>query len=660
MTSVSIMTYPDSFSCSGIRSSFTSSTPESLSTKRTTPLDTRYPLMLEQSYQQTPSFTYSFDTETLAQQPFDWHMFSVQNHNSNPSGLLRKGQGHQRTASESTVNSTGPSSPFMQTSTYPYIANSDQSPSNSYYSDSDQTFNNVGYAPSKLSHTPAAHLAMQNMAIDHHTSTFNDDIPEFAHSSRHSVSSRGQDSPSTPQPRSSDDHGERPGLYKMATNGETLSDQEIFEQYLFENPFTDFKAVAPRVELNRTESAAFADELYNPHNSDNSLSLPSSNNANALLSPHRNLIDERLRTANSIRSQSPVQAMSRERSPFRQGSPFAPPATQNYKSPAPFLATAADSRRQQREEASAREWATHQPKLRRETTKTMSPKDALLDFHDAEGSDMPLFGDAFPSTGFNFANTMAAPPTNVAGFRASQSSDQGSINNANFNFLPPQPPAMPNNNYAPAQYRSANFGNEPTPDFPATLTSMESSLSEGPGASSQGSIATSVPRPPQTTAGTGSYACSIDGCYQRFDAPGKLQRHKRDAHPARESVSSVGTTASSPDDDARSSSPDGPPGNLGSSMTAAALAERNSQQGPHKCSRINPSTGKPCNSIFSRPYDLTRHEDTIHNRQKQKVRCQYCREEKTFSRADALTRHMRVVHPEVDFHGKRGRKGDHF
>jgi uncharacterized Zn-finger protein len=84
---------------------------------------------------------------------------------------------------------------------------------------------------------------------------------------------------------------------------------------------------------------------------------------------------------------------------------------------------------------------------------------------------------------------------------------------------------------------------------------------------------------------------------------------------------------------------------------------RNSQAGPHKCERINPSTGKPCNSIFSRPYDLTRHEDTIHNARKLKVRCHLCTEEKTFSRNDALTRHMRVVHPEVDWPGKQRRRG---
>jgi hypothetical protein len=40
--------------------------------------------------------------------------------------------------------------------------------------------------------------------------------------------------------------------------------------------------------------------------------------------------------------------------------------------------------------------------------------------------------------------------------------------------------------------------------------------------------------------------------------------------------------------------------------------------------RINSSTGKPCNTIFSRPYDLTGHEDTIHNARKQKVHCPRC------------------------------------
>ena len=51
------------------------------------------------------------------------------------------------------------------------------------------------------------------------------------------------------------------------------------------------------------------------------------------------------------------------------------------------------------------------------------------------------------------------------------------------------------------------------------------------------------------------------------------------------------------------------------------------------------------------------YEDTIHNARKQKVRCDLCTEEKTFSRADALTRHYRVCHPDVEFPGKHRRRG---
>ncbi|EDN04605.1 predicted protein, partial [Histoplasma mississippiense (nom. inval.)] len=74
---------------------------------------------------------------------------------------------------------------------------------------------------------------------------------------------------------------------------------------------------------------------------------------------------------------------------------------------------------------------------------------------------------------------------------------------------------------------------------------------------------------------------------------------------------------------------------------------------PYHCEHINPSTGKPCNSILSSPRSLRRHEDEIHNTRKQKVRCCLCTKEKTFSRNDNLAHHMRVFHPEVDWPGKR-------
>lgn len=163
-----------------------------------------------------------------------------------------------------------------------------------------------------------------------------------------------------------------------------------------------------------------------------------------------------------------------------------------------------------------------------------------------------------------------------------------------------------------------------TPGFPASLPTMESTNSDRV-------METTTKRPSDTSSDSGTYTCTYHGCTLRFETPAKLQKHKREAH--RQTMAGQ------------------------NNEVASSLALRNSQAGPHKCERINPSTGKPCNSIFSRPYDLTRHEDTIHNARKQKVRCHLCTEEKTFSRNDALTRHMRVVHPEVDWPGKQRRKG---
>ena len=109
------------------------------------------------------------------------------------------------------------------------------------------------------------------------------------------------------------------------------------------------------------------------------------------------------------------------------------------------------------------------------------------------------------------------------------------------------------------------------PEFPASLTTMESTKSDP--------ATLEVRRPEHTTSDSGTYTCTYHGCTLRFETPTKLQKHKREAH--RQTVT----------------------GQTGGRDT------NTSQAGPHKCERINPSTGKPCNSIFSRPYDLTRHED---------------------------------------------------
>jgi 26S proteasome regulatory subunit N4 len=67
----------------------------------------------------------------------------------------------------------------------------------------------------------------------------------------------------------------------------------------------------------------------------------------------------------------------------------------------------------------------------------------------------------------------------------------------------------------------------------------------------------------------------------------------------------------------------------------------------HRCEKLNPKTGKPCKLDFTRSYDLTRHEGTIHNGG-EKLRCYQCigdvRWWAGFSRQDALTRHIRICH----------------
>jgi hypothetical protein len=133
-----------------------------------------------------------------------------------------------------------------------------------------------------------------------------------------------------------------------------------------------------------------------------------------------------------------------------------------------------------------------------------------------------------------------------------------------------------------------------------------------------------------------TYTCTYQSCSERFDTHRELQMHKREKHRP-PNIRYHGTTTSS------------------SSSTTI-----DTQSGPHNCMRINPGSGQRCSMTFSRPYDLTRHEDTIHNANKHKYRCPLCQDDKTFSRKDALTRHFHHVHPESEYVLKRNtRKSRH-
>ncbi|MCJ1448967.1 MAG: hypothetical protein MMC23_009486 [Stictis urceolatum] len=545
--------------------------------------------------------------------------------------------GHKRNSSGSTVASTGPSSPSTPvSSSYPHIVDSSETPNYLSLTDSYEAASN--YIP--IPHTKDELNAANNTFTASFFPPELRDYPTF-HQDARSFANHQFGMKAMMAHEQTDVAGGQ--LLRKASTGEFAEDAKMMES----------RSGVPK--LDRTMSDIYQDELYNPNMA---LATPASQPPHGLpmsydrnLSPRRDVFSERLQAANnghmSARSGSPADALSRERSPFRPTSQFVndeiPPTRSSP--PGPRLGSVAQIRERQKAEADARAFARHHQSNSLSNSRTISPKEALLDIRDQDEESMPpLFNaDEAPSQPNQHegnARNKSSECESIASLQGHSDSSNAAIDadaptlrqqhNARRQRATSQTTqqypfiSQPRRQNSSLQSNSENF-----PDFPAHITSMDSTRSETRSTQSQ-SDSSDVRRPASTTADSGTYSCTYHGCTMRFETPVKLQRHKRDGH--------------------RQGTPPSTPG-------ADAFASRNSQAGPHKCERINPSTGKPCNSIFSRPYDLTRHEDTIHNVKKQKVKCQFCTEDKTFSRNDALTRHMRVVHPEVDFPGKTKRKG---
>jgi hypothetical protein len=481
-----------------------------------------------------------------------------------------------------------------------------------------------------LNSAVAASLAMGH-ALQEPNRYPEDEIPPMSHSQRHSFSSLGRD-PATPMNMEHHDHDSQ----QTMPNGEKDPLDVLSWLTGGADVETDPMAnvmVVPK--LHRTVTDAMNDELFSPHFA--SMSQPPQVNTSYLMPTGNRMVNERLLEAQMARSASSGSNRSGgARSPFRT----------------PYGHVDGTDAHDTKYDMS--------PNTESEP-KTISPKDAMLPY-TASANDYPLFPQPSTNTPTSYSQTVAPaanrqnlyrqPNMGYGNLEASQPGWVTGLAQATMTSAPVQSyngfaaPALPSHmslsgvpqaflGGAPLQQhhprRSAGRQTDRNPEFPAQLTSMESSASEAAPPSSVASSSMMINSPkPDSSADTGTYSCTYHGCLQRFTTPQKLQKHKRDLHRNNPNVT---------------------PG-VGSGMSTSELMERNSQSGPHKCERINPTTGKSCNAIFSRPYDLTRHEDTIHNIRKQKVRCAICTEEKTFSRADALTRHMRVVHPEVDFPGK--------
>ncbi|QSZ35903.1 hypothetical protein DSL72_007025 [Monilinia vaccinii-corymbosi] len=427
------------------------------------------------------------------------------------------------------------------------------------------------------------------------------------------------------------------------------------------------KTFSPQMpKLNRTTTDAYDDELYLGYPT---ASTPSRAPASTRTSstPANDIFTQRLQAANHQHLTSKKKKSSalscRERSPFQPGSPLAPStATFNTQ-------TAFGSATRMRQEQKAKDALSIQEQYARTnaeqvTPKTISPKDVDLVYREEDDADMSSFPPlsqeqqgqlpmAYPSRPLISqeapeSEDMPLSQQSYASMATTrrESSSAYSTNSPRGQFTFGAP-SIPGNiqpvpqlySFVPStQRQTSNMSNvssvsHVSNDIPASMTSTESS------SSSDYSPEQEIPRPLKTSANVGTYTCTYHGCTLRFDTPTQLQKHKREGH--RNSTSSISNMG----------------GENRGAMTSMAR-KLNSQCGPHKCTQLNPSTNKPCNIVFSRPYDLTRHEGTIH-RMKEKLRCEYCTDEKTFSRNDALSRHMRVIHPEIhDFEkGKKKNNG---
>lgn len=536
---------------------------------------------------------------------------------------------HHRESSLSSLGSAGPASPYTANTSNPQVAGDIYHDFNDYRQSSSKPLTPV-HTPSQeqflTPHYTNFYQHSSNLAF----SMSNDGLP-----TKHMV-----DADMVPGSEYNGNSG-RPSAASVASH-DSPSTPPSYE--VEERQKNVYRNTMPK--LDRTMTDIYADELYNPSFQITSAPAAPSQTLSTL-SPQNDVFTQRLQAANNqhlnaSNTQVPLAIPSRERSPFRQGSPLAPSANTfgSQHSPNMRFGTATHMREQQKAENDARALQQQLERTSPEhaTPKTISPKEVDLVYHENEEvSNMPLFPpqqqQPTPSV-YRQQSTITQDPSDfddavsMATSRRQSSSaystsSQATQQQSSFNFVPPSVPGSVSRQipqqypFVPQSRRQPSNLSNVSEEFPASLQSMESSSSEYAPDTSDNK------KPVNTSADTGTYTCTYHGCTLRFETPAKLQRHKREGHRNSAALIASGDEVG---------------------MTSAAL--RNTQNGPHKCERINPSTGKPCNTIFSRPYDLTRHEDTIHNARKQKVRCHLCTEEKTFSRNDALTRHFRVCHPE--------------
>lgn len=560
---------------------------------------------------------------------------------------------HNRDSSLSSLGSLGPSSPFTFNSSNPQIAVNDANDYQGLSMPDDQSFQLAAKAPSGMSHDTfytnypysdntsvqdyTSMLAPQKHRADRTTGSGLLPPPDFSNggsrpgSVASSVASDSPATPAAPEPAESEEARRRKtGETYFLTNFLDIVDECPDSQFFYDSGMT----AVPK--LDRTMTDIFGDELYNPNFQ--FTAAPPAQSSQSVASPTNELFAQRIQAANNQHlsaastTQAPMSSAHRGRSPFRNGSPLAPKPSQDFSPQVSSnmrfnTAQQMRERKKHEETAQALRQITHTQAVA--TPQTISPKDAVLEFNEDDSNNFPLFPQQ-QSSGFN-ASQLAKAASQANTF------NNLALDTSFDNYLTSQLSASQLSNGGmpmPQQYPFVAKQNQ-QPSLPSATSFSMSSRMESSNSPSSVASSSSPQRPDHIGAEGGTYTCTYHGCTRRFETPALLQKHKREGHRQAHGLNGLRRPEVSP---------------TGNTFF-------NTQAGPHKCERINPSTGKPCNTIFSRPYDLTRHEDTIHNGRKQKVRCDVCTEEKTFSRADALTRHYRVCHPDLEFPGKPRKRG---
>ena len=503
---------------------------------------------------------------------------------------------------------------------------------NGYYSGFPTDFSKPSHHQQYLTpFAPAYQSLSHSQNIPHHSHTTEDEPPALSPSHKYQTSEQTSvydadiRSPMTPvgSPRSND--GDRMSSTRTPVTREDTY-VSIYDDWMDEGlqfSFIDMHNPIPK--FTRTVSDAEEDELFRSSNIEASmLQQPRQNNSATGSIPgtlaatfyQKAQNDHAMETRHTTPNQLNVP---RGGSPFRANSPFHPMRTPQAAVSAPTRHSNFNSymtiqaRREHQKELDTQSMNEHMVAEAEQivsTPKTISPKDAVLDYPEP-GDGTSLFaheqsygngnGHNHPTPLHNYSSQEVTNGRSYdlgASRRGSEAESLSSVGALSYHQHSPQIPML-----------SSNFSYHPQSLESSPITAPVIGDHHYPRSSSP------ITKPEGSKADTGAYTCTVPGCQQRFNSIVKYQKHKQQNHRQPAPVGMTSTLR----------------GNLSSR-----------HQGPHRCTMINPQNGKPCNTIFSRPYDLTRHEDTIHNTTREKVRCEICNDEKTFSRQDALTRHKKV------------------